>query len=226
MRTSAEVLRRAIVMTSVAFRASLEATTHPRSYEISQRLLPWLETLGMASDIDPIEHDLLATALGKLHASQKTDANWSGEGAVVMCWALHLTAQPPHNEFVDYTSLFDKLGILRGNPQMAFPDITLRSLNEISDFHIQVETMRTALQLTRADASIHTTLRNVWLSRLSEIGLQGREDDLDEAVQRVSAYSTEERQGAAGLCFVRSVATSWLVDGRRAYFENEENTPR
>ena len=225
MRTSAEVLRRATVMTSVAFRASLEATPHPRSQQLSQRLLPWLETLGMASDIDPIEHDLLATAFGKLQASQKTDANWSGEGANVMSWALHLTAQPPYHEFVDYTVLFDRLGVLRCDPQIAFPDIALRSLKEISDFHIRVETLRTALQLARTDASLHTTLRKVWLSRLSELGLHGRDDDFEEAVQRVSTYSSEERQRAAGLCFVRNVATSWLVDGRRAYFEDEANAP-
>src|SRR4051812_7785268 len=84
MRTSSEVLRRAVVMTTVAFRASLEATIHPRSRELSQRLLPWLESLGMAGDIDPIEHDLLATPFGELETSQKTDAKWSGEGAFVM----------------------------------------------------------------------------------------------------------------------------------------------
>src|SRR6476620_3156482 len=108
MRTSAEVLRRAIVMTSVASRASLEVTAHPRSQEISDRLLPWLESHGMASDIDPIERDLLATKFGALEASQETDGHWSGEGAVVMCWALHLTAQPPLDEQVDYTTLFEQ----------------------------------------------------------------------------------------------------------------------
>jgi len=225
MRTSAEVLRRAIVMTAVAFRASLEVTSHPRSDQLSQRLLPWLETLGLISDLDPAEHGLLATAFGGLEASQRTDANWSGEGANVMCWALHLTTRPPDHELVDPAILFDQLGILRADPRLAFPDITLRPPHEISDFHIRVETLRTALQLARTDASLRSTIRNVWLSRLSELGLQGRDGDLDEAGQRVATWSSEERRRAAGLCFVRSVATSWLVDGRRAYFESEENAP-
>ncbi len=124
MRTPSEILRRAIVMTSVAFRASLEVSVHARCEELCGRLLPWLEEHGMAGEIDTTERELLATPFGQLDKSQQVDANWSGEGANIMCWALGLQSRPHYHEHVDYTHWFNQLGILRNDP--------LKVLSEVS----------------------------------------------------------------------------------------------
>jgi hypothetical protein len=159
MRTPAEILRRAIVMTSVAFRASLEVTADTRCEELSRQVLPWLEEHGMASDIDPIERELLATVFGQLDASQHTDANWSGEGANIMFWALGLLAQPQYDEPLDYTRWFDRVGILRGDPLEALSDVAPRPVSELSEFHMRIETMKTALRLARTDVSVQPALK-------------------------------------------------------------------
>lgn len=88
-REPATVARRALVLTVVAFRGSLEVTDHPRVIELSQRLVPWLDEIECRSELDPKERELLGTPLGQLSKSFLIDANWAGEAAAFFCWTLN-----------------------------------------------------------------------------------------------------------------------------------------
>lgn len=221
MRTPIQVLRRAIVMTAIACRASLEAAADTPAEGASKQILPWIGGLGLLRDLDPIEHDLLATPFKGLDRSQQIDANWSGEGANVMCWALGLTAEPAPDVYVDYTPWFDRLLILFGDALAAMHDVQLRPLEEIGAFHVRVESLRTALQLERSSPAIHPALRKVWLARLSELNLGTGTENLDRAIAEIASWSGDQKNRATGLCVVRGVASSWLIDGRPAYFQTD-----
>src|SRR5262249_35579734 len=66
MRESQQIAKRALILGTIALRASLEVTDHPRAVEASQQLLRWLNQVGCDGEIDPIERGELATPLGQL----------------------------------------------------------------------------------------------------------------------------------------------------------------
>ena len=113
MRTIVQIAKPAIVMTSLAFRASLEVTDHSRAKKASDRIPGWLGEQGVNDELDAIERDILETPYRQLEDRQRRDANWSGEGAWIMAWALKLVELPPNRETVDPRILVERLGILR-----------------------------------------------------------------------------------------------------------------
>src|ERR1035437_2094201 len=112
-REPQQVAKRAVILGAIAFRSSLEVTDHPRVFEISKRLLPWLKEVDCDDELDPIERTLLVTPLGQLSDSQRIDARWAGESATLFCWMLKLVGPLDPAQPADQTVLPDLLSILR-----------------------------------------------------------------------------------------------------------------
>jgi hypothetical protein len=89
-RPSAErVARRALVLSLMLYRASLEKFSDEEKYEALHRRLPeWVERLGLASELEKEEHDFLRVPLGKADESVVRNAGWRNEGLGVLAWAL------------------------------------------------------------------------------------------------------------------------------------------
>src|SRR5947209_6884425 len=101
IRPADQIARRAVVMASIAFRASLEVTAHRRALELSNAILPWHKTHGVDIELDPIERVLLETPVGQLEQEQQSDAFWAGEAAALFCWTLGLAKKPPRSAIAD-----------------------------------------------------------------------------------------------------------------------------
>lgn len=118
-------------MNTLAMRASLEASDHPRSEEIASRLFGWLQGQGLASELDPIEREILESPLGELHRSQLTDATLASEGACIYSWAVAKAPLPPNNESSDARELIGAWSILRDDRE-SVTNAKLRPWGEIS----------------------------------------------------------------------------------------------
>jgi hypothetical protein len=205
-------------MGTLAFRASLEVTDHPRCGEVCDRLLPWLEQLGIGEEIDPIEREILATHHGRLVPSQRTDAYWPGEGAAIYCWALGLTTQTPSPCVIaDHHAVINSLHVLRPEAQAVLEITSTRGCDELQAYCKRVMTIRSELQRRRV-ADVEDVLLNVLRQKLAVVGLQLQEQDLEDASKVVDALSDDERKQAAGLSFVREYAAMWLFDSRPQLF--------
>jgi hypothetical protein len=111
-REPLQIAKRALVLGTLAFRSFLEVTEHPRVVEISQQLLPWLQRIGCADELDSIEQEELATPLGNLSDSQRIDVNWAGEAAMFFCWILNLVGPLKDADLADQSRLPTVLSLL------------------------------------------------------------------------------------------------------------------
>ncbi len=205
-------------MGAVAMRASLEVTTHPRVVEISGHLLPWLSSLGIMRELDPIESELLATAYGQLEPEQRTDANWAGEGAAICCWALGIADRPPLCEPADHNDIVERLKVLHPEAKLILEMESLRPISELQTYVVEVVLIRSQLQQLRDEGIGRSVLEKIARAKLVELGLGSLGAKMGRVAQIVAGMSSEERKRSAGLYFVRELAATWIFDSRERYF--------
>jgi len=208
-----------LILGAVAFRASLEETSHPRVVEITHRLLPWLCDLGCDDEIDPIERELLETPRGQLSDSQWIDANWAGEAATIFCWALNLVGGLNEVNPADQSVLPDLLCILKPEAAAIIQSASLRDSAEIEDMCRQIVMIRSVLQEMRVGLPGSDVIRRLNVQRLSEAGIVVTEDAAKRASAIVAGMTPQGRDQVAGLYFVRDHAALWLFSDRSKYFD-------
>ena len=219
IRPAIQVARRAILMSSLAFRASLEVTEHSRCAEACIRLLPWLDSLGCRDEIDPIERDILSTPYHRLETEQQRDAFWAGEGAGIYLWTLgKVSVPPPACTISDHQAIIAIARVLYPEAQSILETAALRSDDEIHAYSKQVASIRTEFQRRALDESAREMLLKIRRDLLGKIGLNISNEDLKSACASIDAMSSEEKKSAPGFYFVREHAVSWLFDSRASYF--------
>jgi hypothetical protein len=219
IRPQIQVARRAILMASLAFRASLEVTEHSRRAESCNRLLPWLESLGCRDEIDPLELDILLTPYGRLEPEQRRDAFWAGEGAGIYLWTLgKISDPPPRSTISDHHAIIKLVGVLHPEAQSLLQTPTLRGNNEIQAYFRQVASTRTEFQRRAIDEGAGNMLVQFRRERLGKIGLNISDEDLKSARASIDAMSIDEQKSAPGFYFVREHAISWLFNSRPMFF--------
>lgn len=228
LRTAMQVAERAVVMGAVAFRASLEVTDHPRAAAIATRIPKWLAMLNLMDAVDPVERDLLSTPYGQLDESQKIDANWSGEGAALFCWALGIGEQPPMFRAADQSEAANALKIMRPEAHKLLSAPTLRSDGELREFCKTVRLVRTMLRETHVralgmddEARRKAVLvgRGLVRNELADVGIAIGDEDLARVGQLIAQENRDNLHLATGAYVARDVAVTWLLDGRSRYFD-------
>lgn len=224
VRQPLQVAQRAIILGAISFRASLEVTDHPRVAELSQKLLPWLHSLGIDDELDPIERALLETPIGELSASQQMDANWASESCSLFCWALTLTDAPDVAVPVDGRRLLELLKILNPDVVSILQAATLRNVGELEATCKQCVLVRSALQEARVAPAVAEIIRRSNRQRLADVGITATEVDLQNAATTVAAMTPDERRRAAGIYMVRDHAALWLFSSRPSYFSTSDQS--
>jgi hypothetical protein len=206
------------VLGSLAFRASLEVTSHPRVLEFSKELLPWLRRIGCADELDPIEEEELATPLGGLSRSQKADLNWAGDGAMFFCWMLKLVGPLEDAALSDHCQLTTLLSLLRPEAVEIISSAQLRDYQEIRDRCRHFILVQSLLRERRIENPGRDIVRRLTVEQLAEVGVAVTNDALMRAAETVVHMTPEEIGRAAGLYFVRAHAAFWFLSGRKTYF--------
>jgi len=111
-RPSAErVVRRAMALCLVMYRSSLEDFPGETEYEkLHDRLPQWIDKLGLASELEKEEHDLLLAPLGKADERVVRNASWRNEGLGILAWALRRFELPEYDDYVDPVEAGERIG--------------------------------------------------------------------------------------------------------------------
>src|ERR1017187_3006619 len=133
--TAERVAARAMVLSAVSCRGAIETDAEkPGAEELRKRILPWIERIGAASELERAETSLIATPLGLLDQKTRFNASWQSEGMVVLAWALQCAELPPVHIQCDPADTANAMGFLddRENTPMHGP--ILRNEDEIGEW--------------------------------------------------------------------------------------------
>lgn len=220
-RTPHQVAKRTLILATLAYRGSLEATDLAGAAEMARRLPGYLEELAISDDLDPTERDELATPLGNLSGSQRIDLNWAGEASAFFAWTLDLAPRPvpavPAPSSV-------AAGILKLEARHFLHTSHFVSPSEIEDVCKQIVLIRSMLQERRVEGPARDILRRFNIRKLTNVGLRATEADHSRADEVVHAMSLDEQFRAAGLYLVREHAALWLFRTGKTYFDDEPRT--
>lgn len=127
------VARRALVLSAVVWRASLEQEKgRRRAAQLQAHLLRWLERHDLDHELEDEERELLEAPLGSLERQRAIDASWRSEGLAVLGWALDVSELPPHDEQADPQAVAVALGFLEDDePPRALEAPRLRPPEEL-----------------------------------------------------------------------------------------------
>jgi Domain of unknown function (DUF4272) len=129
---ASRVAARALVLSAVCCRGLIEGDAHePGAEELRQKVIDWLEAVGVAGELEPAETSLLSTPLGKLDQKTKRDAGWKSEGMVVLAWALGYAELPPVHLECEPSDTANKMGFLDKLPKTPLRSPSLRDCQEI-----------------------------------------------------------------------------------------------
>src|SRR5262245_47269909 len=223
MREPTQIARRALVMGSLSMRASLEVTDHSRASVVAQQILPWLEELGIASELDPIEREILEKSYGDLRSEQRVDSYWAGEGAAVLSWVLSLAEKPPQSQAADHQAIMRVLCFMQPGAEEILSSPFIRPIDEVESYCKEIGAMRGVLQMARVrgtEAEV-ATLKSILRRRYAELGLEIGDVDFENANGQLNRMTDEERQSLPGLLFVRDNVGTWLFDARARFFSND-----
>jgi hypothetical protein len=127
-----QVAQRALIQCAVVCRGSLElGASDPDVRETFERLRAWLEDIGIAVDMEPIEARLLNAPLGSLSRQQVIDATWAAEGLTILAWALRRFDLPRHDAKADPFALATSLRFLEEDARIVVDAANLRSIEEL-----------------------------------------------------------------------------------------------
>src|SRR5262249_17935070 len=144
---------------------------HPRSAELSSRLLPWLEDLGLGEQIEEFHREILESAHGQLPPDQRTEAYWRGESAAVLGWSVRILDKPDLESPVDPGHLADGLKLLRPQADDLLNEATLRSRQEIDEFCAFCLAVRSQCHQSTASEEVARTLDAICRKRMRELAL-------------------------------------------------------
>lgn len=129
------MLRRALVLSSVAARAGLEArAADAEARGMHPRILDWLRDAGLEATMEPAELDLVRTPLGAMDSVAAINAGWRAEGAYVLAWALGHHDVLAHDRVVDPHDVAWPLGFLDAGALAREDRAELRGEREIDTF--------------------------------------------------------------------------------------------
>ncbi len=209
-RSSREVAIQSIIFGTLGFRASLEATVHPRSESLCSQLLPWLEELNFGDRIEEFHREILGTPHRELPRESQTEAYWRGEAASFLGWAIQLCDKPDLVEPVYPGMLVDCLRILQPNARDLVSNAILRSDCEIADYCTFCLSVRHHLQLASLDSDGQIVFQRIHQAKLLSLGLN---NDLDRQreIESDAAELASSVPHARGLYVVRALAAEWLL---------------
>jgi len=213
IRTAREIAAQTIVHGVLGFRASLEITDHPRSREICSRLLPWLDELGLAQQIEPFHREILETPYGQLPPESRTEACWCGESASVLGWAVQLLDAPDRQTQIDPARLVARLNLLRPEAANLAATATLRPQQEIDTFCAFCLAVRTRYQQLSVSDDLTPILDRILRKRMAELGLP----NADQAVAEAAVFVAETTPPPRGLYVIRALAAEWLLESEDSH---------
>lgn len=137
--TPQRVAARALVMSAVACRGFIEnAAGNTEAEELRLRVVEWLRTIGISSEVEPAGMAVLDAPLGTLSSQQAINAGWLCEGLAMLAWALRRFPLPEYDKEVDAYAVAEALDFLWDDAGDLLHTSELRSETEIQNLEDQL----------------------------------------------------------------------------------------
>jgi Domain of unknown function (DUF4272) len=222
------VAARAMVLSAVSCRGAIESDAGKAGAEaLRQRILPWLEDIGAASELEPAEAALISTPLGKLDSRTCVDATWQSEGVQVLAWALHCAKLPPAHVQCDPADVANGMGFLDDRERTPMHNPVLRHEDEIGKWTDTYMTLHWRLRLITSNPGPMDFVANVaaatWYPlRLDRLELQ----DNDIIIDGVPIHKLDQARYRQILSIAqeRHRAFNWLVGFELIYSQVTTDT--
>jgi hypothetical protein len=210
--TAARVAGRALVLTAVVCRSTIEADAGSGDAEALQRgVLDWVGELDLTADAEESELALLRAPLGTLSERQASDGAGRSESLVVLAWALGRCEMPAYDVQADPFAIASALGFRYPRAKTVLADPQLRSLPELTSLADTLRALHGRL------TSYSRDWRPVDFAAVAaRSGLRVAEGDLE--VRGMPLFGTAEPVWRAilGITRERQEAAHWLLGGGAA----------
>lgn len=228
--TPERVARRALALTAVAARATLELdreqVEQPDSHR--QRMLKWIEALGISDELEPDEWKVLQRPVGKLDERAFINSMWRVEGLAVLAWALQRYELPPDDELVMVSDVYDAMGLFDADAGRALlADPQLRSPEELAEMrtHLLMLHWRVRNYTLRPTAmDFREFSQNCWIGSFDISRFRLIDNDLAIGETSISQSAPDDFNRVQSLALERHLAINWLGGYSRIYSETDTST--
>jgi hypothetical protein len=218
------VTRRALALTALTARAILDRdTANPKAREIHQDLVDWVRDISIDDEFERAEREMWRQPLGQIAQQQLLDSTWRLEGLVVLAWALGRFEIPPHDQVVEFNSLWNSLGLFDSPAARALlANPTLRSREEIGRLRNRLFALHWRLRnfhVNRKIMDFAEFARTCWFGPLDISGVPLVDGDLALRGERIDRALPGVFSSAHSTAQERHQAANWLREGPQRYSE-------
>jgi hypothetical protein len=228
--TPERVVRRALALTAVAARATLEIDSPklkaPEAHR--RRLLDWLQGLDIDDELEPDEWKVLQRRVGGIEKQNHVNAMWRVEGLAVLAWALGRHKLPSDDELVVPVDLYASMGLLdvdAGRELLRSP--ALRPSEELAAMRTHLLMLHWRLRnysLRPQPMDFVAFSKSCWIGSFDISALRLVGNDL--AIGRVAIHRAGQgaRERVSSLALERHLAINWLMGNSKIYSQTDTST--
>lgn len=201
-----------------------------------ERLLQWIDFVGLKDEFEPDEWEVLQRPPGHLDQRQQIESTWRLEGLGVLAWALGRFKLPPHGQLVECHSLWQSLGMLdvaackgllagpslRPLPMLHALRRRLLAIHwRLTDFSLRP----TAMDFVKVtETSFGGFDQSAWFSPRDVADLPLIDGDLSIQGLRLDRVSPDQFALARSIAHERHLAANWLCEGPEEYSATDVST--
>jgi hypothetical protein len=153
---SARVATRALTLGAVVARGFLERDEESQEAEAFRLLLyNWCDGIGLVPEFEEDELSLIACPVGALAPQQAINAQWRGEGLLVLAWSLGLADFEAYDELCNSAALASRLGVMKERSDTVLKNPIFRPRSEIESWANTYLTLHWRLRQHEVDLKEH-----------------------------------------------------------------------
>ncbi len=226
--TQQRVAQRAIILTVLAYRGRLESQPHDSAAITSwTKAKDWFDSIGVDTELEPEEAQVLAAPLGTLSTQQAINSGWRTEGAGVLTWALNCYQLPKLDESSNLNQIGKGLGVLYPQETTALYTGKLRSTTDIEHYRSIALTIHWRLRQfgLRHDAiDFEDFVRGALWGPLSLDGIKLLKKDMAIQGKTISKADPRVVRQVLSIAMERHQAINWLMGWHEIYSEVDTGT--
>lgn len=224
------IAARAIVLAAVAWRGLIEnekTADENGAEDIRHRILTWLHAIGVSTELEAAEANLLATPVGRLDRKATINATWRSEGLVVLAWALHRATLPPLHSICEPVEAANALGFLQDREATPLSAPKVRESPEVESWADTYLTLhwrlrQFSIQPGRMDFVSYASKCKWARMRLDE--LEVIDNDLAIKGVRIDCVDDGAYRDALSITTERRIALDWLLGFEPLYSDVTTDT--
>lgn len=214
--TGQQVARRMLALAVVANRGLVEseAAAKPNLKGVPDRMIEWVNELGVGDELEPDEWEVLQRPLGRLDQQSIIDSVWRIEGINVLAWALRLTRIPPHDELVQPSETFTAIHFFDTAASLELiKSPNLRSPRELQDMQGRLLGIHWRLRdftIRPEPMDFEAFSRKCWFGSFDIRGIRTARKDLAIGDKPISEAAEDEFDTTYSAARERHHAINWL----------------